>query len=106
MTSQPNRLVIELTIPATHPQLLEELDLWLCLGLLSETPVIRVCRTQLVCAWVNLARDRFAEALIMAEKDLQAFLFCIESWVQAVRFTESSKLYQKFDECFNVKMAF
>jgi hypothetical protein len=50
MTSQPNRLEIELTIPATHPQLLEGLDLWLRLGLLSETQVIRICRTQLVCA--------------------------------------------------------
>lgn len=50
MTSQPNRLEIELAIPATHPQLLEGLDLWLRLGLLSETQVIRICRTQLVCA--------------------------------------------------------
>jgi len=50
MTSQPNRLEIELTIPATHPQLLEGLDLWLRSGLLSETQVIRICRTQLVCA--------------------------------------------------------
>jgi len=49
MTSQPERIEIELTIPATHPQLLEGLDLWLRLGLLSETQVIRICRTHLIC---------------------------------------------------------
>lgn len=46
-----------------------------------------------------------AKALKLVEQDLQAFLFCID-WAQEVGFTESSKLCQKFDECFNVKMAF
>ncbi|MGL4621734.1 MAG: DUF2157 domain-containing protein [Chroococcidiopsis sp.] len=50
MTSQPERIEIKLTIPATQPQLLEGLDLWLRLGLLSETQVIQICRTHLVCA--------------------------------------------------------
>jgi hypothetical protein len=50
MTSQPERIEIKLTIPATQPQLLEGLDLWLRLGLLSETQVIQICRTYLVCA--------------------------------------------------------
>lgn len=49
MTSQPERIEIKLTIPATQPQLLEGLDLWLRLGLLSETQVIRICRTHLTC---------------------------------------------------------
>lgn len=48
MTS-PEWIELKLTIPATHPQLLEGLDLWLRLGLLSETQVIRICRTHLIC---------------------------------------------------------
>ncbi len=55
--------------------------------------------------YIDVSRDRFTRALILVEQDLQAFLFWIESWAQEVGFTESSKLCQKFDECFSVKMA-
>lgn len=56
--------------------------------------------------YIDVSRDRFAKALILVEQDLQAFLPLIESWAQEVGCTESTKLSQKFDEGFNVKMAF
>lgn len=51
---------------------------------------------------INVSRAHFAKTLILVERDLQAFLFCIESWAQEIGFVESSKLSQKFDECFNI----
>lgn len=53
--------------------------------------------------YIDVSRDRFAKDLILVEQDLQAFLFCIDSWAKEVGFRESSKLCQKFDKCFNVK---
>ncbi|MBD1809852.1 DUF2157 domain-containing protein [Microcoleus sp. FACHB-SPT15] len=48
MTSQPNRsLRIELTVKASQPQLLEGLDVWLRLGLLSDAQVRQLCRKYL-----------------------------------------------------------
>ncbi len=50
MTSQSDKSIkIELTIRAEQPELLEGLDLWLHLGLLSDAQVRRICRTYLVC---------------------------------------------------------
>ncbi|MGM3305617.1 DUF2157 domain-containing protein [Anabaena sp. WFMT] len=43
-------LKIELSIPSFHPQLLEGLDIWLRLGLISDTQVKKLCRDYLVCA--------------------------------------------------------
>ncbi|HEY9800197.1 MAG TPA: hypothetical protein V6D25_07545, partial [Leptolyngbyaceae cyanobacterium] len=50
MSSPPNYpLKIELKLPSSHPQLLEGLDIWLRLGLISETQVRQICREFLVC---------------------------------------------------------
>lgn len=48
MTS-PEQIKIEIRVSATQPQLLEGLDLWLRLKLLSDTQVLRICRTHLIC---------------------------------------------------------
>ncbi|MBD2500728.1 DUF2157 domain-containing protein [Anabaena azotica] len=50
MSSPPNYpLRIELKLPSSHPQLLEGLDIWLRLGLISDTQVRQICREFLVC---------------------------------------------------------
>lgn len=50
MSSPPNyQLKIELRLPSSHPQLLEGLDIWLRLGLISDTQVRQICREYLVC---------------------------------------------------------
>ena len=50
MAFQPDRPIrIELTIPVAQPALLEGLDVWLRLGLLSDSQVKRLCRERLVC---------------------------------------------------------
>ena len=51
MSSKPDRLLkIELTIQAENTQLLEGLELWLRLGLISNAQVKRICQEQLVCS--------------------------------------------------------
>ncbi|MDZ7963462.1 MAG: DUF2157 domain-containing protein [Nostoc sp. DedSLP03] len=45
-------LKIEIRLPSSHPQLLEGLDIWLRLGLISDTQVRQLCREFLVCAVV------------------------------------------------------
>ena len=52
---------------------------------------------------IDVLRDRFAKSLILVEQDLQAFLFCVDSWAKEMGFAQSSKLCQKFDKCFNLK---
>jgi len=53
MSSSPERpLNIQLTLPSSHPQLLEGLDLWLRLGLISDAQVRHLCREFLSCAVV------------------------------------------------------
>ncbi|MBD2251320.1 DUF2157 domain-containing protein [Nostoc parmelioides] len=42
-------LRIELRLPSSHPELLEGLDMWLRLGLISDTQVKQICRDYLVC---------------------------------------------------------
>ena len=50
MVFQPDRPIkIELMIQAAQPALLEGLDIWLRLGLLSDSQVKRLCRERLVC---------------------------------------------------------
>jgi len=51
MAFPPDRpLTIEVTVKASQPVLLEGLDIWLRLGLLSHTQVKQLCRTHLVCS--------------------------------------------------------
>ena len=51
MSSKSDRpLKIELTIQAENPQLLEGLDLWLRLGLISNAQVKHICQAHLVCS--------------------------------------------------------
>ncbi|MCC5610659.1 DUF2157 domain-containing protein [Nostoc sp. CHAB 5834] len=45
-------LKFELRLPSSHPQLLEGLDIWLRLGLISDTQVKQLCREFLVCTVV------------------------------------------------------
>ncbi|WP_152590614.1 DUF2157 domain-containing protein [Nostoc sphaeroides] len=45
-------LKFELRLPSSHPQLLEGLDIWLRLGLISDTQVRQLCREFLVCTVV------------------------------------------------------
>src|SRR4028119_1753022 len=49
MSSQPDRLRIEVTVKASQPELLEGLDVWLRLGLISHTQVRRLSQTYLTC---------------------------------------------------------
>jgi hypothetical protein len=50
MSSQPNPLLrIELSVNASHPELLEGLDVWLHLGLLNHAQVKRLSQTYLTC---------------------------------------------------------
>ncbi|MFM2064438.1 MAG: hypothetical protein RLZZ507_4109 [Cyanobacteriota bacterium] len=49
-SSRDPLLKIELRIPSSHPQLLEGLDIWLRLGLISDAKVRQICQTYLVCA--------------------------------------------------------
>ncbi|MHC5938119.1 DUF2157 domain-containing protein [Nostoc sp.] len=45
-------LKFEIRLPPSHPQLLEGLDIWLRLGLISDTQVRQLCQEFLVCAVV------------------------------------------------------
>ncbi|MEH2235027.1 DUF2157 domain-containing protein [Nostoc sp.] len=45
-------LKFEIRLPSSHPQLLEGLDIWLRLGLISDTQVRQLCQEFLVCAVV------------------------------------------------------
>ncbi|MEH2415185.1 DUF2157 domain-containing protein [Nostoc sp.] len=45
-------LKFEIRLPSSHPQLLEGLDIWLRLGLISDNQVRQLCRDFLVCAVV------------------------------------------------------
>ncbi|HEY9596710.1 MAG TPA: hypothetical protein V6D33_03460, partial [Cyanophyceae cyanobacterium] len=50
MTPQPDRILrIEVTVKASKPELLEGLDTWLRLGLMSDTQVKRLSQTYLTC---------------------------------------------------------
>jgi hypothetical protein len=45
-------LKFEIKLPSSHPHLLEGLDIWLRLGLISDTQVRQLCRESLVCTVV------------------------------------------------------
>ena len=56
MSSQPNRtLRIEVTVTTSQPELLEGLDAWLRLGLISDAQVRQLCQRYLVkwLPWVS-----------------------------------------------------
>ena len=58
MSSKSDRpLKIELTVQAENPQLLEGLDLWLRLGVISDAQVKRICQEQLVCSLPELRTE-------------------------------------------------
>lgn len=52
---------------------------------------------------IDISRSRFQRALTLVERELQAFLFCIEGWAQEIGFVEPSKLSQKFNQCFLIE---
>ncbi|MBK1989125.1 DUF2157 domain-containing protein [Sphaerospermopsis aphanizomenoides BCCUSP55] len=43
-------LILELRLPSSHPELLEGLDIWLRLGLISDAQVRQISRNYLVCS--------------------------------------------------------
>ncbi|MBG1268619.1 DUF2157 domain-containing protein, partial [Nostoc sp. WHI] len=51
-------LKIEIRLPSSHPHLLEGLDIWLRLGLISDTQVRQLCREFLVCAVMLQAQPK------------------------------------------------
>jgi hypothetical protein len=52
--------------------------------------------------YIDIERSAFRKGVQSAERDLQAFLFCIGSWVVEVGFEQSDELVQKFDRCFHI----
>jgi hypothetical protein len=53
--------------------------------------------------FVDVSRAVFKESLSLVERDLQAFLFCVESWAQEVGCDQSAELVQKIDRCFDIR---
>jgi hypothetical protein len=51
---------------------------------------------------LDVSYSAFREGLIMVERELQAFLFSIDSWGQKIGFEQSNALFQKFDRCFDI----
>jgi hypothetical protein len=72
---------------------------------------------ELVCIWsdgglgesvknafhIDVPRSVFQDGLRIVEQDLQGFLYCICSWAQEIGFEQSDALFQKFDQCFNIR---
>ena len=67
--------------------------------------VVRVWSDESVSTAFNIEIPlyHFEAELIRVEQEIQAFLFRIEGWVEAISFVESSKLVHKFDEYFNIR---
>ncbi|MDZ8030700.1 DUF2157 domain-containing protein [Nostoc sp. DedSLP04] len=62
-------LKIEIRLPSSHPQLLEGLDIWLRLGLISDTQVRQLCREFLVCAVVLQPQAEAQTKVVFATSD-------------------------------------
>jgi hypothetical protein len=62
-------LKIEVTLPSSHPQLLEGLDIWLRLGLISDIQVRQLCREFLVCAVVLQPQVKAEPKVVFATTD-------------------------------------
>ncbi|KAI9135143.1 hypothetical protein [Acaryochloris sp. CCMEE 5410] len=54
---------------------------------------------------IDVSQPEFEKALMGVERELQAFLFSIESWAQDIGVAEPNQLFQKFDHCFNIRKA-
>ncbi|MEH2182180.1 DUF2157 domain-containing protein [Nostoc sp.] len=63
-------LKIEIRLPSSHPQLLEGLDIWLRLGLISDVQVRQLCREFLVCAVVLQPQAEAQTKVVFATSDL------------------------------------
>ncbi|MDM9583696.1 DUF2157 domain-containing protein [Nostoc sp. GT001] len=62
-------LKIEIRLPSSHPQLLEGLDIWLRLGLISDAQVRQLCREFLVCAVVLQPQAEAQTKVVFATSD-------------------------------------
>ncbi|MBN4006996.1 DUF2157 domain-containing protein [Nostoc sp. LPT] len=62
-------LKIEIRLPSSHPQLLEGLDIWLRLGLISDAQVRQLCREFLVCAVVLQPQAEAKTKVVFATSD-------------------------------------
>ncbi|MEH2128403.1 DUF2157 domain-containing protein [Nostoc sp.] len=62
-------LKIEIRLPSSHPQLLEGLDIWLRLGLISDAQVRQLCREFLVCAVVLQPQAEAQAKVVFATSD-------------------------------------
>jgi hypothetical protein len=62
-------LKIEIRLPSSHPQLLEGLDIWLRLGLISDTQVRQLCREFLVCTVVLQPQAEAKTKVVFATSD-------------------------------------
>ncbi len=52
--------------------------------------------------FVDVPPNVFQEFLRLVEQDLQAFLWCVESWAQDLGFDRTPELVQKIDRCFDI----
>ncbi|MEH2371436.1 DUF2157 domain-containing protein [Nostoc sp.] len=62
-------LKIEIRLPSSHPELLEGLDIWLRLGLISDAQVRQLCREFLVCAVVLQPQAEAQTKVVFATSD-------------------------------------
>ncbi|MEH2319719.1 DUF2157 domain-containing protein [Nostoc sp.] len=62
-------LKFEIRLPSSHPQLLEGLDIWLRLGLISDTQVRQLCQDFLVCAVVLQPQPKAKTKVVFATSD-------------------------------------
>ncbi len=62
-------LKIEIRLPSSHPQLLEGLDIWLRLGLISDTQVRQLCQEFLVCTVVLQPQAKAKTKVVFATSD-------------------------------------
>ncbi|MEH2056939.1 MAG: DUF2157 domain-containing protein [Nostoc sp.] len=62
-------LKFEIRLPSSHPQLLEGLDIWLRLGLISDAQVRQLCREFLVCAVVLEPQPEAKTKVVFATYD-------------------------------------
>ncbi|WP_414551738.1 DUF2157 domain-containing protein [Anabaena sp. CCY 0017] len=67
MPSPPDDLLkIQLRVSSSHPQLLEGLDIWLRLGLISDIQVMHLCRQFLVCTLVLVPATQPERVIVKA----------------------------------------
>ncbi len=70
MSSPPERpLKIEIRLPSSHPHLLEGLEIWLRLGLISDSQVRQLCREFLTCMVVLQPQAQVKTKVTFATSD-------------------------------------